>query len=297
MSERLLFSLHENGALTESLAQNLRVRLGDLDTRHFPDGESYLRVLNDVTGREVLLLTNLHQPDQRALSAILLADTLRDLGASSVVMLAPYLPYMRQDKQFHPGEGVTSRYFARILSSHIDGLVTVDPHLHRYGTLSEIYTVPTVVVHAARSIADWIARNIRQPVLIGPDSESEQWVAAVAGLAGAPFTVLTKTRHGDRDVEVSVPDVERWRDHTPVLVDDIISSGHTMLETLQHLKALGLKKSVCIGVHAVFGNTTAVQLSTVAARVVTSNSIPHDTNDIDIGALLAEGVQSFWSAR
>lgn len=294
MLERLLFSLLENGALTESLAQNLRVRLGDLDTRHFPDGESYLRVLNDVTGREILLLTNLHQPDQRALSAILLADTLRDLGASSVVMLAPYLPYMRQDKQFHPGEGVTSRYFARILSSHIDGLITVDPHLHRYGTLSEIYTVPTVVVHAARSIADWIARNIRQPVLIGPYSESEQWVAAVASLAGAPFTVLTKTRRGDRKVEVSVPDVERWRDHTPIRVDDIISSGHTMLKTLQHLNVLGLKKATCIGVHAVFTDTTAAQLSAVADRVVTSNSIPHDTNGVDIGALLAEGVQSFW---
>lgn len=289
MTDILLFNLHEDHELADDLAKTLGIRAGTLETRHFPDGESYFRVRDDVKDRNTILLVNLHQPDRQALGAILLADTLRDLGASSVIMVAPYLPYMRQDKRFHPGEGVTSRYFARILSAHVDGLATVDPHLHRYAGLSEIYTVPTVVVHAADSIANWIMKNVDKPVLIGPDSESGQWVSAVAGLARAPFTVLTKTRHGDRNVEVSVPDVEHWRDHTPVLVDDIISSGHTMLESLQHLKRLGLKKAICIGVHAVFADVAASQLA-AAARVVTSNSIPHATNAIDISRLLADSV-------
>lgn len=290
MTDILLFNLHENRELADSLAEKLDIRIGDVNTRRFPDGESYFRVLDDVKNHKVILLVDLHQPDRHALGAILLADTLRDLGASSVILVAPYLPYMRQDKRFQPGEGVTSRYFARILSAHVDGLVTVDPHLHRYAGLEEIYTVPTVVTHAADSIARWIAKNVDKPVLIGPDSESEQWVSVVAGLADAPFTVLTKTRHGDRDVEVSIPDVEHWQDHTPVLVDDIISSGHTMLETMHHLAALGLRKAVCIGVHAVFADSAAAQLSATAAHVVTSNSIPHATNAVGISRLLADSV-------
>lgn len=290
MTDKLLFNLHKNRELAESLVETLGIRAGALDARHFPDGESYFRVLDNVAGREVVLLVNLHQPDRHALNAMLLADTLRDLGATSVIMLAPYLPYMRQDKRFRPGEGVTSRYFAQMLSEHVDGLITLDPHLHRYAGLDEIYTVPTRVVHAAECVADWIAENIEEPILIGPDAESEQWVSAVANRARAPFTVLSKTRYGDRDVEVSVPNIERWRCHTPVLVDDIISSGHTMLETLQHLENMGLKRAVCIGVHAVFSGTAASQLAGVASRVVTSNSIPHPTNAIDVSRLLADSL-------
>jgi len=82
-------------------------------------------------------------------------------------------------------------------------------------------------MHAAPLISDWIRNEVKKPLLIGPDSESEQWVAAVARDAVAPHLVLQKVRHGDRDVEISVPEVARWRDHIPVLVDDIVSTGRT----------------------------------------------------------------------
>ncbi|WP_323844325.1 ribose-phosphate pyrophosphokinase [Microbulbifer magnicolonia] len=287
-----IFSLHPNRALAAELAKRLGAAEGRLDTRHFPDGESYFRVLDEVRGQNLVLLADLHRPDRNTLPALLLAGTLRDLGAESLLLAAPYLPYMRQDKRFHPGEGVTSRYFARLVSTSFDGLVTVDPHLHRYASLAEIYTIPALALQAAPLIAEWIAANIDNPLLIGPDSESAQWVEAVAGRAGSPFTVLHKVRHGDRDVEVSAPDIARWRSHTPVLVDDIVSSGHTMLETLKQLQRLGLPKAVCIGVHGVFAGEAATQLASATTRVVTSNSIPHPSNAIDIAGLLADGVRA-----
>jgi len=142
-------------------------------------------------------------------------------------MSAPSAIANRQDRRFQPGEAVTSTYFAKILSSQIDWMVTVDPHLHRRSSLAEIYSIPTQVMHAAPLISDWIRNEVKKPLLIGPDSESEQWVAAVARDAVAPHLVLQKVRHGDRDVEISVPEVARWRDHIPVLVDDIVSTGRT----------------------------------------------------------------------
>src|SRR5690606_18318447 len=99
--------------------------------------------------------------------------------------------------------------------------------------------------------SSWIA-GLGDPLLVGPDSESGQWVSAVARAAGVPYIVLRKTRRGDHDVSVSVPDVERHRHRTPVLIDDIISTARTMIETVVHLKRAGLRPPVCIGVHAVF---------------------------------------------
>ena len=121
------------------------------------------------------------------------------------------------------------------MSAHFDWLVTVDPHLHRYASLDEIYTLESEVVQAAPALADWIAAHVEKPVLIGPDAESEQWVSAVAGLHNLPWRVMTKTRHGDREVTMELPDLSGLEDHTPVLVDDIISSGATVAEATRHL--------------------------------------------------------------
>lgn len=266
-----------------SLARALPGENGAVETRQFPDGETYLRVLTEVAGRNCIVVASLDRPDAKALPVVLLAETLRDLGAASVGLVAPYLAYMRQDRRFHPGEGVTSRYFARLLSSHFGWLATVDPHLHRYASLDEVYSIPSRVVHAAGAIADWIAANVAKPVLIGPDSESEQWVADVARRAHAPHVVLQKIRRGDRDVEVSVPQVERWRDHTPVLVDDIVSTARTMIEAVKHLQRIGLAAPVCVGVHAVLaGQAYDDLLRAGAARVVTTNSIAHSSNALDL---------------
>src|SRR3546814_5690813 len=90
-------------------------------------------------------------------------------------------------------------------SDLLDWLVTVDPHLHRYHELSEIYRIPTQVVHAAPFLASWIKRNVARPLIIGPDLESEQWVSQVAADADAPFLVCEKIRSGDRHVTISIP--------------------------------------------------------------------------------------------
>jgi len=169
------------------------------------------------------------------------------------------------------------------LSDIVDWLVTADPHLHRIDALPKIYSIPARSVHAAPLLARWIEDEVKLPLLIGPDRESAQWVSVVAEGAGAPFIVLEKQRHGDRDVEISVPDVARWRQHTPVLVDDIISTGRTMIQTLGHLNRAGMKPAVCAGVHAVFASGAYEGLSAAgASRIVTTNTIAHETNAIDV---------------
>ena len=181
------------------------------------------------------------------------ADLARDLGAARVGLVAPYLPYMRQDHRFDPGEALTSRTFARWLSGHFDWMLTVDPHLHRYGSLDEIYSIETRIVPAAPLLADWIQARVEQPVIVGPDAESRQWVEAVAACRDLPWRVMEKSRHGDRDVTVSGEGLSELCDRRPVLVDDIASSGATLAEAAGVLTAAGTEAPVCAVVHGLIG--------------------------------------------
>ncbi|MBU6472889.1 MAG: ribose-phosphate pyrophosphokinase [Alphaproteobacteria bacterium] len=293
----VLFALPGNETMAVKLAAELGAEVGTLELRRFPDEELHLRFATSVAGKCAIFVCTLDRPDGKFLPLAFAAATARELGAAEVGLVAPYLAYMRQDRHFEPGDAETAPIFAACLSRTADWLVTVDPHLHRLKNLSLIYSIPTRAQHAAAPISRWIADNVPDAVLIGPDAESAQWVGAVAKTAGKPFVVLTKTRRGDRDVSVTVPEVERWRAATPVLVDDIISTGRTMAETLGHLAREKMKPAVCIGVHAVFAPGAYDDLRRYEpARIVTTDTIAHQTNAIDVAGLLAEGVRALWRA-
>lgn len=265
---------------------------GHLSYRLFPDDESYIRFDDDIEGKEILFLDSLDHPNKKTLPLLFAAKAAKDLGAKSVGLAAPYLAYMRQDKRFNPGEAITSIHFAKLISESFDWILTIDPHLHRYKSLNEIYAIPTYCLSATELISDWILKNIQHPVLIGPDTESDQWVAQIARAIKAPYTVLKKVRRGDQNVTISIPDLKKYTDHTPVLVDDIISTGQTMLKTLYHLKVIKTKAPTCIGVHAIFADiTTSTLLQAGAGKVITCNTITHDSNGIDVSQLIYQTIK------
>jgi ribose-phosphate pyrophosphokinase len=199
---------------------------------------------------------------------------------------------MRQDVRFREGEAVTSRSFAKLVSTGFDWLVTMDPHLHRLASLDAIYRIRTAAVTSTAAVAAWVRDQVARPHIVGPDQESAQWVSEVAALAGCHFSVLSKHRSGDRSVELTLPDMAELRDRTPVLVDDIISSGQTMATTVRMLRAAGFAAPVCVGVHAVFaGDALAALQAAGAGRVVSCNTLQHPTNAIDVSEALAESVR------
>ena len=280
----------------ETFTDRLRALLGEeslgVEYRRFPDGESYVRLLDDPEGADVTLVCTLNDPDARTLALLFAARTARELGGARVGLVAPYLGYMRQDRRFKDGEAVTSVHFAKLLSDAFDWIVTVDPHLHRRSSLAEIYSIPGGSVASAPALSAWIRGNVVRPLIVGPDSESEQWASEVARACGAPYAVMQKTRLGDRSVQIEAPALHAWKDRTPVLIDDIVSSARTMALAATRIREAGLAAPICIGVHALFapGAETALREAGVA-RVVTTNTVPHDTNAIDVSPLVAEAVR------
>lgn len=286
----VLFALSAADGLTAALSGGEVAETGQVETRRFPDGETYLRLLTPVAGRDVLLLCSLDDPDGKTVPLLFAAAAARAQGARRVGLVAPYLAYMRQDRAFRAGEAVTSVTYARLLSSAFDWLLTVDPHLHRHPTLGAIYDMEAEAVSAARPIAAWIRNEVERPLLIGPDEESRQWVAQIARLAKAPFAVLRKERRGDLEVGISGERLEAG-DRVPVIIDDIISSARTMAEAVRFVSSRGPLPPICVGVHALLaGDALPVLRSAGAARIVTADTVAHPTNAISVGAEIAASI-------
>jgi ribose-phosphate pyrophosphokinase len=285
----VVLPLPGNEALGARLALELDADRIEATIRRFPDGESYVRLESPVAQRDLVLAAALDRPDDKLMPLLLAAGTARELGARSIGLVAPYLPYLRQDRRFLAGEAVSARAFAELLSGRLDWIVTVDPHLHRIHRLGEVYAIPAESITAAPKLAHWVREHVVNPLLVGPDEESRQWVEAVAHMAGAPFAVLLKRRRGDADVSVELPDLSGYRDRTPVLVDDIVSTGATLIEAARTLLRSAHESPYCVAVHGVFaGGAYPRLLAAGIRRVVTCNTIVHPTNEIDVHDLLAE---------
>jgi len=289
---QVVFAFPGNELLAQQITAAIHGEVGLLTMRKFPDGESFVQVQSEAAGKPVIVVATLNQPDDKILPLYYLCKKLKADGASVITLVAPYLAYMRQDKSFHPGEVISADYFASLVSTFVDRLITVDPHLHRHRSLSEIYSVPCTVLHSSNLIAHWITHHVDHPVLIGPDSESKQWVSQVAAKINAPFIVLEKQRRGDRDVRVTAVHAEQYESHTPVLVDDIISTARTMMATIKHLQEIKLRPVVCIGVHALFAGDAYEQLRDAkAAAIVTCNTVAHFSNQIDVSELIIQSLK------
>lgn len=287
----LLWTMDGHAAVAQALTDSVGAAAAEVVRHRFPDGERYLRVETPVQDRDVILLCNLDHANEKFLELLLAAETFRDLGARRIGLVAPYLGYMRQDIRFHPGEGITSRYFAAMLSRHFDWLVTVDPHLHRYHALSEIYRIPARAVHAAPAVIDFL-RGRDDLFLLGPDAESEQWVSEIGRGAALPWAVATKVRHGDRQVSLNLPDLDAFRDKQPLLVDDVISSGGTLRKAIGMLREQGFAQPACLCVHALLAEDAEEKLVDAgAAELISANTLVHGSNRIDVAPAVAAAVQ------
>lgn len=287
MSAPLFIALPGNEATASRLATLCGGDTGMLALGAFPDSESHLRFRDDLAGRSIVLVCTLARPDAKIAPLLFAADGARQLGARKVGLVAPYLCYMRQDRSFQPGETVTSRSFAALLSRGCDWLATVDPHLHRYKSLDEIYSIPARAFHAGPAIADWIKAHVVRPYLIGPDAESRQWVGTVAGACGAGFAVLSKQRLGDRTVKSSPHDLKIPDGATPVLLDDIVSTGATMAEAMRLLGPLSALPPVAIGIHGILSEGAQPILD---CGLVTTNTVPGPAAAIDVSGIIAAGI-------
>jgi ribose-phosphate pyrophosphokinase len=218
----------------------------------------------------------------------------RALGARRILLVAPYLAYMRQDMAFTPGEAVSQRHIAALLAAHVDGLITVDPHLHRIASLDEVMPgCRSMALSAAPLLGAWVARHVPGALLLGPDEEALQWVAAAGRAHGLDHAVCHKQRLGDRDVRVALPAMP-LAGRAVVLVDDVASTGRTLVEAATAALAAGAASVDVAVTHALFVGDAMAQLQAAGVRHVwSSDAVPHASAVVPLAGLLAEAVRAF----
>lgn len=290
----MLLAFADEHTLAQSLARELGVPLAFIAEHRFPDGEIKL-TLPPALPAEVTVLRGLQQPNHRLVALLLAARTARQLGARRLSLVAPYLAYMRQDMAFAPGEAVSQRIVAGFLGELFDRVVTIDPHLHRISSLDEVMPgARGIALGAAPLLGRWIAAQWPAgalPLLVGPDEEAEQWVRQAGAAGGLAGIVCTKTRRGDRDVTVELPE-DGVQGRAVVLIDDLASTGHTLEQAARALLARGAASVDAAVVHALFRDDALRRLHEAGIRRVWStDAVAHETNVVSVAPLLAQGLR------
>jgi len=278
--------------IAEKIAKKAKRRYSELFVERFPDNELHIKFnARLIKNRKVILVQSFYDNiDSCLMEVMFAAKTAKDLGASSVTLMAPYFPYMRQDKMFDYGEVVSVHVLGEILSKIIDEVYILDPHLHREKTLGHIFSIEAHRLTANPLIAEYIQKNIKNALIVGPDWESYKWAKRTAELIGCESTILLKKRHSARNVEVRFQEDVDVKGKNIVLVDDMISTGNTLIKTIKAMQKLGVTKVTCIAVHGIFAEKALEKLKETGAKVVTSNSLPGKVAKIDVSSLFAEKV-------
>lgn len=286
----IITSCGNSKKLAKKIAKKLGCRFSPLTVASFPDGDIYLRFNANLKRKKVVIVCSFQpHPDMSLFDIVFAVETAKDLGAKKVILVAPYLAYMRQDKRFHPGECVSSKVMAKLLNHSVDKLITVDPHIHRYKSLKDIFTIPARKLTANYLIADYIQKHFRNEVIIGPDWESYQWAEAIAKQVRVGATVLKKTRYSSRHVDVEITKQVPINMKNVVIVDDIISTGHTVIEAAKKAKKLGAKSITAIAVHGLFVENALLKMKKAGInQVITTNTIEGKTVKIDVSSVLVE---------
>ncbi len=261
----------------------------EVQRHRFPDGELRLRLPTRLP-RRVVLLRSLHHPNEKLVELLLAARAARELGARHLTLVAPYLGYMRQDAAFTPGEVVSQRIIGRWLAELFDGVITIDPHLHRIRTLREAIPVEAAVALSAAPLIG-VALRHKDLLMLGPDVESGPWVRAAAAAAGCNWAICRKQRHGDRDVDVVLPEIAIAGKNV-LIVDDIASTGHTVAAVARQALAAGALRVDVAVTHALLVDE-AMQLlrSAGVGHFISTDTVPHASNRISTAALVAAALE------
>jgi len=272
------------------LATALMCNCDTVDVHRFPDGESLVTVPVKLA-KTVIFYRSLHHPNEKIVELLLAIETARRNGCKRVILVTPYLCYMRQDMAFQPGQAISQRIIGELLSEWVDDLITVDPHPHRIHHLNiALPYCSSTAISAAPLLGQYLRDHNIKGLLVGPDDESRQWVQQVADASDNDFIVASKERFGDREVKVTLPPHDYKGLHA-ILVDDVISSGKTIMEAAVGLRAAGVKTISAMCTHALFapGAEEAMKQAGID-NLWSSNAIPHSSNEIDLTPVLARSV-------
>ncbi|MGQ9759164.1 MAG: ribose-phosphate diphosphokinase [Candidatus Methanomethylicaceae archaeon] len=280
--------------LARAIAKECNFRVVESTRRVFPDGEQYVRVMADVSNEEVVLVHSLaFSPDPLLMEYLLLVDALRGAGCRSITAVIPYIAYLRQDSRFNSGEPLSARVVTSLIeSSGIDRLITIDAHLHRFKRLSDLFSTPCLNLSAMPLLAEYYLKNFGREniVIVGPDIEAEQWVSVVADILSSPHVVLEKKRLGDREVVIRGKTSVKGK--VAILVDDIISTGMTLVNIIPRLLEGGAVRVDALVSHALLVENAYKRLKESGlSNLISTDTVPGAHSKVSVAPIISKALK------
>jgi ribose-phosphate pyrophosphokinase len=260
----------------------------EISLHRFPDDE--LRITVGPATATTIIYASLDRPNDKLVALLFAAEALRREGANRLVLVAPYLCYMRQDAAFQKGQAVSQRAIGKLLADIFDRIITINAHLHRIANIHDVFPGREADdLSATSAIADAIrsAGYDQQTIVVGPDEESRPWVRDIANHLNLDYAVATKRRRGDQAVDIGFENDSLFAGRPVLIVDDIVSSGGTLIACAKLLATAGARTIDAIIIHALFNERLVRTFASSGIRSVRStSSIPHPTNAITLDSVL-----------
>jgi ribose-phosphate pyrophosphokinase len=282
-------------SLLEKLAKSIEgnFKLVPIITKKFPDGEKYIRISNNVKNEDVIFLHSMAlNPDESIMEYLLIIDALRSMECNTITAIIPYIPYLRQDKRFNLGEPLSAKVISYLISLGINKLVTIDPHLHRFKDLSELFKIPCINLSAIPLLVDYYKRNfdINNSIIIGPDIESERLVKIAANILSLPYFIFEKQRISDKEVIVEGEIKElSLKGKNAIIIDDIVSTGGTISKITSILLNNGVNRVDVLVSHCLLSEENYKKLKEIGLNeLISTDTIPNPFSKVSIAPLISK---------
>jgi ribose-phosphate pyrophosphokinase len=281
------------GVLAIGISRLTGFQLGCAHLEKLPDGEKYIRIPSDVEDRDVILVNSFaHKPDELLIETLFLIETLREYKANSISGVFPYFPYSRQDRRFIKGEAFSLQIIAKLLkNAGLDRMYVVDFHLHRLESLSEFFGIETKNLTAMHALASYAKQNfeLEDPIVVGPDEEAAQWASIVARELETDYICLRKMRIDAENVIIdSMP--KEVKDRDVLMVDDIISTGGTVLQAVKVLKRAGCNKVYVACTHAILASNALQRILEVVESIVGSDTVLSSVSHVTVSPVISKAL-------
>ena len=287
-NDTVIISDDQNSPLAKKISLDLHAEYKNIELRIFADGESKIR-LDNMAKKNCIIIHSTYPPtDQHLMQLFMIMYKCKEDGAKDICVVSPYLAYTRQDKVFVDGEIITINLVGKILASlGITKLITIDSH--KPNALN--YSFPTIDLTAIPSLSSYVKHNLtmNNPIVISPDEGGIERAKKFAELINANSISLVKTR--DRftgDVSVSLLDQGTLKNCDALIVDDMISTGTSIIKTTELLKKYHIGEVYAICTHAILLDDAKQKLLNSGIKeVISTNSIPNEFAKVDLSSVIS----------
>lgn len=289
----VVYYLIIGGSASQKLAALIAKELGEtlcpLETRKFPDGERYIRIGGNVEPDAVVVQSTGYPQDQNLIELFLILKTLKNLGAENLKVVIPYFGYGRQEKRFKSGEAISAQVVAELLEkSGASEILSIN--LHEDG-LRDLFNIPVHNISAMPLIAEYIMENYNEPVIIAPDKGAQVSALEIADIMGCESDYLEKTRLSPEKVETKTKNLD-VHDRQVVIIDDIISTGGTIVNAYNILHESGASKIAVSCAHPVLVEDALLRMYAAGVdEVFATDTLQSDVSTISVAPLIADFIR------